>query len=149
MAMRLGKGWLPIILVLVLSGSARAQAGSEAESGGVEVVQAQFEAYNDRNLERFLRFYAPEARIFTLWRDSTDVIKGRDEMRRRYASMSRRPEGVRAQLLSRMVAGRYVIDYERVVRPGREPDDAVAIFEVDSGLIRRVWFLEDPTGPLH
>lgn len=148
MATWLLKGWLPILLIYGLAGRASGQVAADSGLTAVEVVQAQFEAYNSRDLERFLSFYAPEIQIFTLWRDSTEIVKNRDEMRRRYASMPRRPESVRAQVLSRMIAGRYVIDHERVVRPGREPDDAVAIFEVDAGLIRRVWFLENPTGPL-
>jgi len=148
MATWMVKGWLLVLLIHGFTGKASGQAAWDSGLTPVEVVQAQFEAYNARDLERFLSFYAPEVQISTLWRDSTEVVKNRDEMRRRYASMPRR-KAIRAQVLSRMIAGRYVIDYERVVRPGREPDDAVAIFEVDAGLIRRVWFLEDPTGPLH
>ena len=42
------------------------------------------------------------------------------------------------------MAGRYVIDDERIIVPGRPAVEALAIYEVSDGIINRVWFLPDP-----
>jgi hypothetical protein len=39
-----------------------------------------------------------------------------------------------------MVLGNKVIDHERVVGIRQEAVEAVAVYEVDGGLIRAVWF---------
>ena len=60
-------------------------------------------------------------------RDSTSVIQGKDSMRQGYQFLDQVPAGFRAEILKRMVAGRYVIDHERVVTQGRPNQEALAI----------------------
>jgi len=43
-----------------------------------------------------------------------------------------------------MVAGRYVIDHERVIIPGQPNHEALAVYEVSDSVITRVYFLPDP-----
>ena len=39
-----------------------------------------------------------------------------------------------------MAFGNKVVDHERIVGLGPEPVEAVAVYEVNDGLIERVWF---------
>jgi len=59
----------------------------------------------------------------------------RDVYRQRFASPN-----LHATVLSRMVLGNKVIDHERIVGIREEAIEAVAVYEVDGGLIRAVWF---------
>ena len=65
-------------------------------------------------------------------------------MRQGYEFLNQVPSGFRAEILERMVAGRYVIDHERVITPGRPNQEALAIYEVSDSIITRVYFLPDP-----
>jgi hypothetical protein len=39
-----------------------------------------------------------------------------------------------------MVAGNKVVDHERIVGLGADVVDAIAVYEIDAGLITKVWF---------
>jgi len=67
------------------------------------------------------------------------AIVGREQLaevyRRRFSST-----GLHADILARMVLGNKVIDHERVRGIQEHPIEAVAVYEVVSGLITTVWF---------
>jgi len=112
--------------------------------GVARPVEGQFLAYNAHDLERFLACYTPDARLDAIGPDSTKVVLGRDAMRRAYAFLKEAPAGFLAEVISRTTAGRYVIDHERIVAPGRPIRSALVIYEVRDSLISRVWILPDP-----
>ena len=39
-----------------------------------------------------------------------------------------------------MIAGNKVVDHERIVGLGAEVVEAIAVYEVEDGLIKNVWF---------
>lgn len=106
-----------------------------------DLAQAQLDAYNAHDLERFVACYHPDVEV----RDfpaGTLRIEGHDAMRARYAPMFEKGI-VHADVVKRVAQGAVVID-EESVRGLREADDlveAVAIYEVEGELIRRVWFV--------
>lgn len=107
-----------------------------------QVVQQQLEYYNAHDLEGFLSTYHQDAVIYRLT-DHTILMQGIDEIRERYAKrfMEAKPHAV---INNRIVVGNQVIDEEHVTlinEPGIKR--VVAIYEVVSGSIRRVWFLYD------
>jgi hypothetical protein len=104
-------------------------------------AQRQLEAYNARDVEAFLAAYAPDVEVFEL-PAGTRTLAGREAMRARYATLFEQSPALHCRLLARVAHGPFVVDHEEVrgLRGG-PPVHAVAIYEVVSGLIRRVWFL--------
>ncbi len=103
-----------------------------------DVVQRQLEAYNARDLERFVATYSDDVRIFRM--PSIDpAISGKTQLaevyRKRFSSPS-----LHADVLARIVLGNKVIDHERVRGIREIAVEAVAIYEVASDLIQTVWF---------
>jgi hypothetical protein len=140
-------------LLVLLSISACRQAApadrdpgpvGRATGGAAEPVEGQLAAYNAHDLERFLSYYATDVQLHTVGPDDTSIVRGMDAMRESYAFLTKAPAGFGAEIVSRLVTGRYVIDHERIVAPGHPTVEAVAIYEVRDGLISRVWFLPDP-----
>ena len=104
------------------------------------VVQRQLDAYNARDLARFVACYAEDVRV---WRPPAPqpVLVGRQALSDHYASHRFNLPGLHAALLGRLVFGNKVIDQERMVGVGEQPIDAAAVYEVNAGgLIAAVWF---------
>jgi hypothetical protein len=104
------------------------------------VVDAQLVAYNKRDLEAFLSFYAEDA---VLAKHPNQVTQtGKAQMRTRYQERFSNPN-VRAEIIKRVTLGRFVVDHERITAPpAKDEVEAVAIYEVKEGKIVRVTFLE-------
>lgn len=105
-----------------------------------QVVQAQVEAYNRRDLEGFLATYAPDARLYT----HPDQLRrsGVDQMRQAYGRLFASSPQLHARITQRIVQGNYVIDHEHVTGlPNGAENSAVAIYEVRNGKIQNVWFI--------
>ena len=102
------------------------------------LVQRQLEAYNARDLDRFAATYSETVRIFRM-PAAEPALSGmsqlRDTYRQRFASPS-----LHAELLNRIVLGNKVVDHERVTGIRSEPVEAIAVYEVQGGLIQTVWF---------
>ena len=104
----------------------------------VDVVQEQLEAYNARDLDRFVATYSDQVRIYRL--PATEpAVSGKAQLtevyRKRFSSPS-----LHADILARIVLGNKVIDHERVRGIKEVPVEAVAVYEVESDLIQTVWF---------
>jgi len=122
------------------AGTAPAAPATKPVAAPVEVVQAQVEAYNRRDLDGFLSFYADDAQIFE-YPDHL-LMSGKDAMRERYQKLFEPAPALHAAILHRVTFERFVIDQERVTgRPDGVPIEAVAIYEVKDGRIVRVTFL--------
>jgi len=122
------------------SGAAPAAPATKPVAAPIEVVQAQVEAYNRRDLDGFLSFYADDAQIFE-YPDHL-LMAGKEAMRERYQKLFEPAPALHAAILHRMTFDRFVIDQERVTgRPDGVPIEAVATYEVKDGRIVRVTFL--------
>ncbi len=102
------------------------------------LVQAQIDAYNAHDAERFASAHADDVRLYDLGGEL--YLYGREALRERYALMFASAPGIRAEIVKRMVVGNVVIDEERITgtESGRVAHAAV-VYEVIDGLIRRVW----------
>jgi hypothetical protein len=108
------------------------------------IVQQQLEAYNARDLPRFLALYAEDVKLYRLPQTEPSIV-GRQALGEFYATQRFNLPGLHADVLNRMVVGNKVIDHERVsgVRP--QPFEAVAAYAVVNGLIQTMWFMSaDP-----
>lgn len=103
-------------------------------------VQGQLDAYNARDLDRFLTFYADDVTGFRLGAAAA-IFAGKAAMFDHYAAPFQRLD-VRAALVNRIIVGNKVFDHERLTGSDRPTFDAVVIFHVRGGLIDKVWFAD-------
>ena len=107
----------------------------------IDVVQAQVDAYNAHDLDRFLACYAEDATIYDL-SGERPVVHGRSAIRETYSFLESVPEDFRVDIIDRLVSNAIIVDRERFVGlpEGMELPDAVAVYEVRNGKIQNVWF---------
>lgn len=108
-----------------------------------ELAQRQLDAYNARDLEAFLACYHPEVEVRS-FPAGTLRMAGRDAMRERYGRLFESAPDLHAALVSRTALAGVAIDTEAVtgLREGATVE-AIAIYELEDDLIRRVWFVAE------
>ncbi len=105
-----------------------------------EVAQAQLDAYNAQDLDAHCSRFAEDVVVADL--NGPVTVQGIAAYRARYAKLFAEFPDNRAELLGRVVIGDVVMDHERVTRAkGAAPFEAVAIYTVAAGKIRRVDFV--------
>ena len=105
------------------------------------VVQRQVEAYNARDIEAFLSFYADDVVIRHL-PGGEIAWDSKDAMRPRYSKRFAENPELFCTITQRIVHGDWVVDHELVTGVKERPRvRAVATYEVKNGLIQNVWFL--------
>ena len=113
------------------------------EAVAADVVAAQVNAYNARDLERFLECYAPDATI----EDGSGkvLMRGREAMRSLYGQLFAQSPELRCEIRQRIRVGPYVVDEESV--SGFHLDGfptevhAAAVYRVEGDLIAHVRLL--------
>jgi hypothetical protein len=103
-------------------------------------AQRQLDAYNARDIERFVAEYTDDVVAFRL-PDVEPVLVGNPAFAEHYRSNRFSMPGLHAELVNRMVFGNKVIDQERVHGVKPEPIEVAAIYEVTPQGISKVWFL--------
>jgi len=113
-------------------------AHSEEHMSAVDVIQQQVEAYNDRDLDRFVSTYSDTIAIYRMPAVGP-FISGKIQLGEFYATQRFNLPGLRADIVNRIALGNKVIDHERIwgVRAG--PFEIAVAYEVVDGLIERVW----------
>lgn len=106
-----------------------------------QVIDAQLEAYNARDIEALLRTYHPDCVI----EDAAGNVQqtNREEIRARYTKTFEVSPELNAKILTRIVNAPYVIDHEEVSGHSRRTDllYAVPVYRVEDGLITHVRFI--------
>jgi hypothetical protein len=108
------------------------------------VVQMQLDAYNARDIEKFMAAWADDAQYFE--HPSTLLASGSVQIRERHLARFKEPN-LHGLLIKRMVAGNKVVDQERVTRTfpeGAGQIHVIAIYEVEGGRIAKAWFIMGP-----
>jgi hypothetical protein len=115
--------------------------GMTAEVAAVEFpVQKQLEAYNARDIEEFMKWWADECEYYEF--PSRLLARGAREIRERHIARFSEPD-LSGKLITRISVGNMVVDQEVVTRTfadGPGEIDVVAIYEVENGKIARAWF---------
>ena len=108
-----------------------------AESSEIP-VQAQLDAYNARDIDKFLEPYADDVQVY----DYPDKLlyEGKEIMRRNYDSFFRSTPDLHCELKNRIIIRNKVIDEESVTANGRI-FHAVAVYEIENGKITKVMFI--------
>lgn len=105
------------------------------------VVQRQLEAYNARDLQRFLAEFADDIRLYRL--PATEpALSGKKAFGEFYARERFSRPALHAELLDRMVLGNKVIDHERISGVRDEPFEVVVVYQVVDGRIASMWGLD-------
>jgi hypothetical protein len=102
------------------------------------VVQGQLEAYNARDLTKFLEYFAEEIEV-TRMPNLEPSIKGKAALAEFYAKNRFHLPNLHADLVGRLVMGNKVFDHERIFGVQPEPFEMVVAYEVQKSLIVRLW----------
>jgi hypothetical protein len=106
-----------------------------------EIVQAQVEAYNDRDIDQFVACHDPYVKLFA-FAETEPYAVGRQELREIYQDVFENSPDLHAKITNRMVFGNKVIDHEIVTgRKGIDRLEIIAIYEVEEGLIAKAYFI--------
>lgn len=104
-----------------------------------EVVDRQIETYNARDAARFAATYAEDAHVF-LMPNLKLAVRGRSALQAHYAANVFVKEGLRAEVVARMVLGNKVVDHEVTHGVAPQPIESLVVYEVAENLIQAVWF---------
>ncbi|TXD84816.1 steroid delta-isomerase [Subsaximicrobium wynnwilliamsii] len=103
------------------------------------IVLQQLEAYNNRDIEAFLNCYSDDVRLYNFPKEL--ISEGKEALREQFGNMFESITDLHAEIENRTIIGNTVIDKEKV-RANGKTHEAVAIYEIENGLITRVTFLE-------
>lgn len=103
-------------------------------------AQRQLDAYNARDLERFVAEYTDDVVVYRM-PQAEPIIAGKAAFAAHYRQHRFGLAALHAELVNRMVIGNKVIDHERVLGVAPEPLEVAAIHEVTPAGISKVWFL--------
>jgi imidazolonepropionase-like amidohydrolase len=102
------------------------------------LVQRQLNAYNFRNIDAFLDTYADDVEVYQY--PTTLQYKGKEQMKKIYSTMFDNTPNLHCELVGRITQGNVVIDKEKV-QFGKNSIEATAIYHVENGKIKRVYFI--------
>jgi hypothetical protein len=106
-----------------------------------EVVSAQLDAYNARDIDAFAATYAEDACLYRM-PHSELMLRGRQQIIAYYGGTAFKNTSLHAEVLSRQVVGNKVVDHERALGIRPEPVEFMVVYEVHGGLIQAVWFYD-------
>jgi len=104
------------------------------------IVQQQLEAYNYQDIDMFMETYADNVELYNY--PNNLFVNGKAQMRDIYERLFAETPDLYAELENRTIIGNKVIDKEKV-RMNGETIFAVAIYEVENGLIKKVTFIRE------
>jgi hypothetical protein len=104
----------------------------------VELVQAQFDAYNAQDLDAHCAVFADDVVVADLHGNVT--IRGIAAYRAKYVQVFADFPDNRAELLNRICVGNTVVDHEHVDRGTGATFQVIAIYTIAGGKIARVDF---------
>ena len=103
-------------------------------------VQKQLEAYNARDIDAFMRWWADDCQYYEF--PGRLLASGAAEVRERHLSRFKEAN-LFGTLVKRITVANVVVDQEVVTRTfpeGPGEVDVVAIYEVENGKIAKAWF---------
>jgi hypothetical protein len=144
------KNILILSIIIVIAFSAKSwtnenNSGDAFHFSGVDSVtaipaQGQLDAYNSRDIDKFLSWYADSIQLIRM--QSGEVFcSGKEQMREIYGNLFSEKENLHCRLVNRIVCGDFVFDEEKVTGLRGDTVHAVAIYEIKDGLIQRAWFV--------
>lgn len=106
-----------------------------------EIVKKQLDAYNARDIDLFMTYWADDALYYEF--PDTLLASGAAAIRERHITRFKEPN-LFGKLISRTVLNNKVVDFEVVSRTfadGPGHIDALCIYEVANDKIAKAWFI--------
>ncbi len=103
------------------------------------IVNKQLKAYNEEDLEAFVATYTKDVKLYQY--PNRETSSGIQALKESYKSWFDRVDNLKAKVVSRIVVGNKVIDKE-IVKANNQTFEAIAIYEVENGLISKVTFIQ-------
>jgi hypothetical protein len=104
-----------------------------------DVVDRQIEAYNARDSIEFAATYAEDVHVFFM-PSLKLAVRGRSALQAHYSANVFTKDGLRAEVVARVVLGNKVVDHEVVHGLAPQPLESLVVYEVAEDLIQAVWF---------
>jgi hypothetical protein len=103
-------------------------------------VQLQIEAFNAHDLQAFAGTFAEELESYD-FPATPRGPKGRAALKEAYEKRFKDNPGLHVSVKDQLVSGAYVVQKERITGRGEgmPPLEIVVIYQVEEGLIRKVW----------
>lgn len=105
-----------------------------------EVAQDQLEAYNNKDIEAFMKVFSSDIELWTLG-DSIPSVQGFESVKKVYKNLFEKSPNLHSEVINRTIIGNKVIDYEIITgRSGSKsgtPFYLVMIYEIRDGKIFR------------
>jgi hypothetical protein len=134
---------LPATALLAALALPAAAAAQTSDTLPVRVAERQIETFNRRDLDGFMALYADDAVIHE-FPSGKLLTSGKAAIRARYSPVFTGPKIPPVRVEPRVVSGAFVVDNERWdAKPG-ERNQAVWMYEIRGGLIRKVWMVAMP-----
>lgn len=107
-----------------------------------ELIQQQVDAYNERNLEKFVSCFADDIQVFN-YGENAASINGKEALIKSYQSVFENSPELQAKIINRIVFDNKVIDHEHVTgRVGIEFIDLVVIYELKDEKVHQVTYIK-------
>lgn len=124
-------------ILLFLFMAANTSAVQAQKNNPEQVVQAQLEAYNARDIDAFMATFDANASLWNFG-ETEPIAAGSDALRAIYQRVFEQSPNLHSTVINRTVIGTKVIDYEVIVgriSGDQTPLHLVMIYEVKNGKI--------------
>lgn len=123
-----------LLLLLLISSASFSQTETPEQ-----IVQKQVDAYNQKDLELFLSYYADDVKIYNFPNKLT--TSGKDQFRKDFAEYFGKAKTLHCTISKRIVRKNIIIDEEQIKFNDFE-FSGVAIYEIANNKIVNVTFIE-------
>lgn len=119
---------------------------SKAQQQAVAVVDALLSAYNDKDIDTFISYFAEDI-SFYMFPDQL-MFSGKEQLIARYGAMFKSLQCVKSTPIKRIVHGKYVIDQELSESCSKDPEvvdkrgEVVASYEINNAKVTKVLFFK-------
>ncbi|MEQ8412936.1 MAG: nuclear transport factor 2 family protein [Imperialibacter sp.] len=133
---------LIFFVITLVTNASQAQNSSDP----VDVVSRQLDAYNARDIDKFLETYSDTVKIYN-YPDKL-LMDGIENLRKGYEGFFQTAVDLHCDIVNRTILGNTVIDHESVVFDKNKPRlEGIAIYKVSNGKIFEVRFINARTEP--
>ena len=123
---------------LALSSALCACTSTAVKNANTDLIDAQYAAYNAKNIDTFMSFYAPDARLCSL--PANTCFEGEEQIRAHFAKLFTRMSKLEASVSKRTVDQDYVLDWENVIVVNEKGKllklSGISVYQVESGKIK-------------
>lgn len=115
---------------------------NELDTTIIYPVNKQLEAYNNKNLSEFIKYFANDVKLYRL-KTGELFCNGRDNLIAIYGDLFTHSPNLKCKVVKRITCGDFVIDEEIVTGIRNNSNDlhATAIYEIKDSIIVKAWFI--------